>query len=116
MPIVSFLKRKTSKRRYPGLVVRPTTPEGKAALAVLRLKNLRRLNRIRQCRHCGNLFYARLDRAVTDAEKFGNPQQSHALLAQRLPSVPTPVVLLRREEKVPVEPLSHARMAAAASP
>jgi hypothetical protein len=44
-----------------GLVVRPTTPEGKAALAVLRLKKLRRLNRIRQCRHCGDHFYARFD-------------------------------------------------------
>jgi hypothetical protein len=42
-----------------GLVVRPETPAGDAALAVLLLEKLGRLHRLRHCRHCGALFYAR---------------------------------------------------------
>jgi hypothetical protein len=42
-----------------GLIVQATTPEGRAALAVLLLEKQRRLTRVRQCLHCGSWFYAR---------------------------------------------------------
>jgi hypothetical protein len=42
-----------------GVVFRPKTAEGKAALAIFLLEKQRRLNRMRKCLHCGAWFYAR---------------------------------------------------------
>jgi hypothetical protein len=41
-----------------GIVVHPTTPEGKAALAVLLLEKKELIRRVRKCLHCGAWFYA----------------------------------------------------------
>ena len=42
-----------------GLIVRPDTPEGMTAFALLSLFEQRRVSRLRQCLHCRSWFYAR---------------------------------------------------------
>jgi hypothetical protein len=68
---------KTSKRskvvdiHEAGLVVQPTTPASKAALAILLLAEQRKLGRIRRCLHCHAWFYARFkhQKFCNDANK-----------------------------------------------
>jgi hypothetical protein len=45
-----------------GLVIPPTSPTGKAALAALLLNGKLHLCRLRQCIHCSKWFYARVER------------------------------------------------------
>jgi len=53
------LKQLRVKRHKEGLLLQPTTPEGRAAVAVLVLDQNSRVDRVRECRYCQTWFYAR---------------------------------------------------------
>jgi hypothetical protein len=60
-----------------GLVIPPTSDEGKAALAAILLYRQIRLHRIRQCLHCGTWFYAHLERQAFCSDKAKRCQWKH---------------------------------------
>ncbi len=60
-----------------GLVIPPTSDEGKAALAAILLYRQFRLGRIRQCLHCGTWFYAHLERQTFCSDQAKRCQWKH---------------------------------------
>ena len=60
-----------------GLAIRPTSDEGKAALAALILADESRLSRIRPCLHCRTWFYARQERQRFCSDRAKRCQWKH---------------------------------------
>jgi hypothetical protein len=60
-----------------GLIVRPATIGGEAALAVLLLSEKRRLTRIRSCLHCRRMFFARFKSQNYCNDPKSNCQWAH---------------------------------------
>ena len=60
-----------------GLVIPPTSDEGKAALAAILLYRQIRLDHIRQCLHCGTWFYAHLERQTFCSDQAKRCQWKH---------------------------------------
>ena len=60
-----------------GLVIPPTSDEGKAALAAILLYRQIRLSCIRQCLHCGTWFYAHLERQRFCSDRAKRCQWKH---------------------------------------
>jgi hypothetical protein len=60
-----------------GLVIPPTSDEGKAALAAILLFKEVRLHRIRKCLHCGTWFYAHLERQTFCSDRAKRCQWKH---------------------------------------
>lgn len=60
-----------------GWVPRPTSDEGKAALAFLVLSDESRSSRVRRCLHCGTWFYARQERQRFCSDRAKRCQWKH---------------------------------------
>lgn len=76
------LEAKIDRQGFPhviedGLVIPPTSDEGKAALAAILLFKEVRLSRIRRCLHCGTWFYAHLERQTFCSDRVKRCQWKH---------------------------------------
>jgi hypothetical protein len=65
------------RRHKEGLLLEPTTPKGRAAMAVLVLDETGRVDRVRQCLRCGTWFYARFNHQQFCSDSATKCQWAH---------------------------------------